>query len=68
MVIESEDYIPWFEMSTDTVWASSCGEWSRAPDPRPWAWQSVRRHQIRLPRTDLPPTDNPGSTGTNDRA
>ena len=48
-------------MSTDTVWASSRGEWPQAPNPRPWAWQSVRRHQIRLPEQTCLPRTTPAA-------
>ena len=53
-----------FEMSTDPfrpLMTALAANGRKETNPRP---ESARHHQIRLPRTDLPLMDSPGSTGT----
>ena len=66
--VESRQHSVVIAMSTDTIPTAhdrSCGDWSQRNQTTAGV---AGRHQIRLPRTDLPLTDSPGSTGTNGRA
>ena len=65
----SQDNIQWCSRCRQTpfrpLMAALAATGRKETNPRP---ESEGRHEIRLPRTDLPLTDSPGSTGTNGRA